>query len=402
MTRFLVWRGPTPDFTAPAGYFISVIEKCLGPLIFTGVGDVSTVIIFVFIDMGMNYFQFQYLLSQLLKDTRKAMEKYDVPHITHTGPSPVKPLAPGRSLDFLVVGDFGRMGSYEQLNTAAEMALAADQTDAPFVISTGDNIYPMGVTSVNDPQFLESWKTVYTDPALQRQWYMVLGNHDARGNCDAQIEYAQKDPVWYMPSRYYSVTLRAPGGGDVLLVFLETNSFVKAAYVAKHPEMKPCLDGGDPVSKQLAWLNRTLAAAGPQTTKIVVGHHPVYSGGKHADTPELQVLVPIFQRHGVLAYLCGHDHNMQHIARDGLQYLVSGAGSKVRGVSKELGTKFASAESGFLFVSLLPPSARSGDGGGSGEEAAAAASGTAATARATTARFNFVDMRGNLVWEWEK
>jgi len=46
----------------------------------------------------------------------------------------------------------------------------------------------------------------------------------------------------------------------------------------------------------------------------------------------LTELRPILGRYGVAAYLSGHDHDMEHIQDkeyDGLNYIVSGAGSKV-------------------------------------------------------------------------
>ena len=41
------------------------------------------------------------------------------------------------------------------------------------------------------------------------------------------------------------------------------------------------------------------------------------------------ILVPIMERHGATAYVCGHDHNLQHIRRvsnTGLDYVLSGGG----------------------------------------------------------------------------
>merc|ERR1712070_1121529 len=72
---------------------------------------------------------------------------------------------------------------------------------------------------------------------------------------------------------------------------------------------------------------------------------------------ELQPLIPIFQKYGVAAYLCGHDHHMEHLERDGMHFFVSGAGSKTRAPTRIEGTRFSSAESGFLFASILPPRA---------------------------------------------
>jgi hypothetical protein len=70
---------------------------------------------------------------------------------------------------------------------------------------------------------------------------------------------------------------------------------------------------------------------------MVVGHHPVYSYGGHRSQAELQRLNGIMRSAGVVAYLNGHDHDMQLIrkpaggaAPDVPLYLTSGAGSDTR------------------------------------------------------------------------
>ena len=51
-----------------------------------------------------------------------------------------------------------------------------------FIISTGDNFYPQGVTSPTDARFDSSWKNVYNQPSLvDKTWYQSIGNHDHDG-----------------------------------------------------------------------------------------------------------------------------------------------------------------------------------------------------------------------------
>lgn len=60
----------------------------------------------------------------------------------------------------------------------------------------------------------------------------------------------------------------------------------------------------------------------------VAGHYPVFSGGEHGNTPELQdQVLPLLERYKVDAYLCGHDHTLQHLENGGVHYLVSGSGA---------------------------------------------------------------------------
>lgn len=40
-----------------------------------------------------------------------------------------------------------------------------------FVVSTGDNFYEDGLTSIIDPAFEKSFAKIYTAKSLQKQWY---------------------------------------------------------------------------------------------------------------------------------------------------------------------------------------------------------------------------------------
>ena len=50
--------------------------------------------------------------------------------------------------------------------------------------------------------------------------------------------------------------------------------------------------------------------------KIVVGHHPVRSNGRHGDTPELLSVLPdMLTERKVDFYINGHEHDLQDITR---------------------------------------------------------------------------------------
>src|SRR5690606_4499303 len=91
------------------------------------------------------------------------------------------------AFNFLVVGDWGRNGFFNQSEVAQAMGRTGEAIGSRFVISTGDNFYTSGVTSVTDPKWARSFEEIYTAPNLQRPWYAVLGNHDWQGDVQAQI-----------------------------------------------------------------------------------------------------------------------------------------------------------------------------------------------------------------------
>lgn len=255
-------------------------------------------------------------------------------------------------LNFLVFGDWGRNGEKDQADVARQMGVAAKEMDAQFVISVGDNFYENGVKSVDDPQWQSSFEKVYTAPSLQVPWRVALGNHDYRGDCDAQIAYAKTSRRWNMPARYFARPEKIDADTAVDFFYLDTTPMVKSYW---HEKAYAKNVATQDVPKQLAWFKAALAASSAPW-KIVIGHHPIYSGGGifgHGDTEELiRDVLPLLRQYKVQAYFNGHDHNLQHLQADGVNLFDSGAGSQIRPVFNTEFTKFAQAVSGFTAVTL--------------------------------------------------
>lgn len=265
-------------------------------------------------------------------------------------PSPALQVPPG-AVTFLVVGDWGRRGQFNQRKVARAMASVGETTRADFVISTGDNFYPDGVRDVKDRAFRQSFEDVYTGRSLLVNWYVVLGNHDYRGNAQAEVDYSAKSLRWRMPARYFATRHEIDDTTSVEFFFLDTNPFIKAYWddVGKYPG----LAGQDTVA-QRRWLDSALVTS-KATWKFVVGHHHIYSGGLRDTNVDLEsFLVPRLEQHGVTAYLCGHEHVLQHVVRPGgsVQYFISGAGSEVRQPGDAAGTRYAEGRQGFLAFSV--------------------------------------------------
>lgn len=263
------------------------------------------------------------------------------------------------SLNFLVLGDFGRNGEYHQKDVALQMSKAAATIDSEFVISVGDNFYPSGVQSTQDPQWQASFEDIYFNYHLQTPWYVALGNHDYYGNIQAQMDYSKISRRWNLPSTYYKETVKLKDGSKALLVFIDTNPFVKT-YYSKGKKIEDNIKKQDTIA-QKKWLVETLQGADPSIKwKIVVGHHPMYSGGKRKESPDTKdieaTFAPIFDQYKVDAYLCGHEHDLQVIKPNGrftTQFL-SGAGCEVRPTGIREGTIFALSEPGFMTFSVTP------------------------------------------------
>ena len=152
-----------------------------------------------------------------------------------------------------------------------------------------------------------------------------------------------------MPDRYYSQThpINAAIGADFF--YLDTTPMVKSYW--KHGKTANQVATQD-VKKQLDWLKGALAASKARW-KIVIGHHPIYSGGEHGDTAELvENVLPLLHEHNVQVWFNGHDHDLQHLVAGDLNLFCSGAGSEFRPTKDTAHTKFAQARSGFTAVSL--------------------------------------------------
>jgi acid phosphatase len=121
-----------------------------------------------------------------------------------------------------------------------------------------------------------------------------------------------------------------------------------------HPE-NPNMRGNilaQDVPAQIQWLEKSLAAS-TADWKIVVGHHPIYSGGTHGEQPELvEQVLPLLRKYRVQAYFCGHDHDLQHLTAGEVNLFVSGAGSEHRPNHETPHSRFARSCSGFMTVSL--------------------------------------------------
>ncbi|RDX60560.1 Purple acid phosphatase 8, partial [Mucuna pruriens] len=243
---------------------------------------------------------------------------------------------PDGSLSFLVVGDWGRKGAYNQSQVAFQMGVIGQKLDIDFVISTGDNFYSNGLTGTDDPAFDDSFTNIYTASSLQKQWYSVLGNHDYRGNVEAQLSpvLTNLDKRW-LCLRSFIVNAEV-----VEFFFVDTTPFVEK-YITDPGDHVYDWRGVWPRKQYISNLLKEVDLALQESNakwKIVVGHHTIRSAGQHGDTDELvKQLLPILEANNIDLYINGHDHCLQHISSldSGIQFLTSGGGSKAwRGVVK--------------------------------------------------------------------
>ncbi|KAJ6295026.1 hypothetical protein OIU76_023007 [Salix suchowensis] len=261
------------------------------------------------------------------------------------------------SVSFLVVGDWGRKGDYNQSNVAFQMGRVGEELSIDFVVSTGDNFYEDGLRGIKDPVFEKSFSKIYTAKSLQKQWYSVLGNHDYRGNVKAQLSPSLRS----IDSRWICLRSFILNAEIVELFFIDTTPFVDK-YFLKPKHHHYDWRGVMPRQHYLSNLLKDLESALQDSNanwKIVVGHHPIRSIGHHGETKELKKqLLPLLEANNVDMYINGHDHCLEHITSNTsqVQFLTSGGGSKAwKGDIDRLnkgGVKFFYDGQGFMSLEL--------------------------------------------------
>jgi acid phosphatase len=270
----------------------------------------------------------------------EAWMKFGGPSIVK-GARPVPPFtatmpAKGEGMRFLVMGDWGT-GASGQASVARAMARTADRNGCDYIISTGDNIYPKGVASADDPQWKRKFEDIYAGQGLKQPVFPTLGNHDYGLEPDAQIAYAKVNPQWRFPSRYYSQKLTAHDGTTVELFSLDTQ------------RVQTNVPGA--AEEQRKWLDEALGKSNARW-KIVFGHHMLYSNGIYGNLKRIRdTFEDVLVRHKVAAYLCGHDHDIQFLRPvNGVSYIVSGGGGGHRDTSWGENTIYAATNMGYVWM----------------------------------------------------
>lgn len=222
---------------------------------------------------------------------------------------PERPTGP--ALRVLVFGDHGT-GDEGQREVAEAVARVHGDAPPALVLTVGDNFYPDGVSGPEDPLWEEAFSRVYTGPFWDSlTFHPTLGNHDHRGDPDAQVAYSELDRRWSMPARRYAFRREIPGGGTAQFVALDTDQLLR--------------DDSTGVA-HARWVDSTLADPDPAWT-IVYGHHPLASGGPHRVSGTLtRQLLPLLPGR-VPLYLAGHSHSTELIRLEpGLLQGVCGGG----------------------------------------------------------------------------
>jgi len=247
-----------------------------------------------------------------------------------------------KPLHVVALGDFGS-GNANQAAVARAMAKRNAEDHFDLGISLGDNFYRCGVRTTSERSWKLRWEDLYTPLGIP--FYTSLGNHDyghplvicpaEKASPDAEIAYSEHSKSWRMPARYYTFV-----AGPARFFAIDTEGW-----------------SGD----QYSWLKSKLHDTHQEpgvSWRIVYGHHPLYTSGVHLNERRIgelrRELVPLFKQTGVDFYIAGHDHDMEHLEAEGIEYLICGAGgAKLRAVRHAVPQSvFHATTYGFLDIAI--------------------------------------------------
>ena len=248
-------------------------------------------------------------------------------------------------VQFVAFGDAGK-GNRGQRDVAAAMGKVCGERGCDFGLMLGDNLYQRGFERPDDPRMRERFDAFYLP--LDFPIYGVLGNHDYATGRDTlraqwQVDWALEHNQLEMPAHFYRFE-----AGHASFFGLDTNRV---------------FHWGE--EEQSAWLARALPASS-STWKIVFGHHPYRSNGRHGNAGSYEgwraplvggaPLKRLFDTrlcgHADL-YLSGHDHTLQWLEWCGVDLVVSGAGATHTPlVDRGNPSKFQTSQLGFAWIRL--------------------------------------------------
>jgi hypothetical protein len=229
-----------------------------------------------------------------------------------------------RHVRVLAFGDFGD-GSKRQENIAEAMRRYHADKHFDFAITLGDNFYPAGIATPTDDRWHNEFERLYGP--MRIPFFASLGNHDwvLADSPAAEILHSSISSTWRMPAARYSFV-----AGPVQFFALDTNLITRV---------------------ELDWLDAELGRSKARW-KVVYGHHPIRSGGVYVNDSALQErLMPILRDRADL-YICGHEHDLEHLAPEGGVHFVvaGGGGAGTYPIKPGPRSLFVSSQNGFAVI----------------------------------------------------
>lgn len=307
-----------------------------------------------------------------------------------------------------LIGDAGEHKPHR--DAVLELALAQMNKvgEHTLVAFLGDNIYPVGlpVKEDEDRKYMESKLTPQLDiikesPGLG---FIIPGNHDwAKGKRDGSQNIREQEifTANYIDNK--DAFFPKNGCPGPVLKKLDDNRIfimIDSQWLLSKEEYRPSdgcrYQGEEEVMKAVD----SLVVNNLDKKVIFAAHHPVYTYGNHGGIfsfkqhifpltdiknglfiplPIIGSIYPLsrkwfgniqdatnkryriymdrmvssFEKHPALVHVSGHEHALEHMTKNGVEYIVSGSGSKTEFVKKKGLARYAASENGFARIDYL-------------------------------------------------
>jgi hypothetical protein len=238
----------------------------------------------------------------------------------------------GSGIRFAAVGDSGAGSSAQR--AVAERIL---ESGASLLLVAGDVVYGSGEWEEYKRNLFKPWGDLIAKVPVAPS----LGNHDVGNPEHLGRPYRA---VWTPPLNWQAP---AKNGPDYTITRVRANNGNGPVSMGEAMGRNYSLDLGKchiicldstvdgPTMRALVapWARADLADARRrgQTWFVACWHHPPYTRGAYRDNSRQwqdvrDILVPVIREAGVQVVVNGHDHNYQHMEKDGVHYVISGAG----------------------------------------------------------------------------
>jgi hypothetical protein len=252
--------------------------------------------------------------------------------------------ARAQQVNLLAMGDWGSNDA-GQREVAGDISRYIQSANRNFdaMLLAGDNFYVTLDDGIRDAKWKVMFEDLYDPRVFKFPFYVALGNHDYLADrFMTEFAYAQANPQsrWKMPARWYRVDIPKDNPLVSVLV-LDSN--------------QPLL-GEKAWGDELKWMQTELAKPRQAKWLISVCHHPLFSNGDHGDNGVLQkTWGPLFDKAKLDFYICGHDHDIQHLEIAPYKesfLLVGGGGAHTRAMRVDKRGPFSKQTHGFAHLNF--------------------------------------------------
>lgn len=313
-------------------------------------------------------------------------------------------LAQNKPYSLFLIGDAGNNREQNKVHKTLQKHLEATENGG--VIFLGDNVYPRGLDGSKDAE-LKLLTQLHTLKNFKGNWYFIPGNHDwAKGRWKGYVnvireanyinKYA-KDSLGSKQLKHFFPEGGLPGPtvqniGNMVLIFNDIDWWLHRQFF--HRVGRDGSYKNDEIRYFLR-LDSILTATEKQNkVPIFLSHHPMVDYGEHgyhkdkmwmyalATYTPLSIFRPlglnrafmsemnesryrnlaqsiydVLDKHKKVISIAGHEHNLQVIEKTNNLFLISGSGSKLTHIKREIKQKdclFSASKPGFMELIINP------------------------------------------------